>query len=63
MNETKLMNLYLTTNLEEVLNIKEISFKKYANAMKQFWEKMKTHQSGSIKLMVDISADPAVKNQ
>lgn len=62
-NETKLMNLYLTTNLEEVLNVKEISFGKYANAMKQFWEKMKTHQSGSIKLMIDISAEPAVKNQ
>lgn len=60
MNETKLMNLYLTTNLEEVLNITEISFEKYVNAMKQFWGKMKTHQSGSIKLMVDISAEPPV---
>lgn len=59
-NETKLMNLYLTTNLEEVLNITEISFEKYVNAMKQFWGKMKTHQSGSIKLMVDISAEPPV---
>lgn len=61
-NETKLMNLYLTTNLEEVLRIDEISFGKYVAAIKQFWEKIKIHQSGSLELMVNISPGKAAQN-
>lgn len=54
---TKLMNLYRTTNLKEVLSVDKISFEKYVTAMKSFWEKLKTHQSGSVKLEIDISSE------
>jgi len=54
---TKLMNLYLTTNMKEVLSVDKISFEKYATAMKNFWEKLKTHQGGSVKLDIDISTE------
>lgn len=54
---TKLMNLYRTTNMKEVLSVDKISFEKYVTAMKSFWEKMKTHQSGSVKLEIDISEE------
>ena len=56
-NETKLMNLYLATNFEEVLDVYKLSFEKYAVAMKNFWLNMKTHQSGSVKLEIDISVE------
>lgn len=56
-NKTKLMNLYRTTNMEEVLSVDKISFEKYANAMKNFWVKLKTHQGGSVKLDIDISTE------
>ncbi|MCL1701169.1 hypothetical protein [Lysinibacillus sp. Bpr_S20] len=56
-NKTKLMNLYRTTNMEEVLSVDKISFEKYANAMKNFWEKLKTNQGGSVKLDIDISTE------
>lgn len=56
-NKTKLMNLYRTTNMEEVLSVDKISFEKYANAMKNFWKKLKTHQGGSVKLEIDISPE------
>lgn len=56
-NKTKLMNLYRTTNMEEVLSVDKISFEKYANAMKNFWVKLKTHQGGSVKLEIDISPE------
>lgn len=53
-SDTKLMNLYRTTNMEEVLNVNQISFVKYTKAMKTFWEKLKEHQSGSVMLKIDI---------
>ncbi|MCR8853488.1 hypothetical protein MKY88_13850 [Lysinibacillus sp. FSL R7-0073] len=62
-DETKLMNLYLTTNLEEVLDVDKVSFEKYANAMKDFWNKMKSHQSGSIKLEIDISSENNIEEK
>ncbi|WP_203248251.1 hypothetical protein [Sporosarcina beigongshangi] len=55
--DTKLMNLYRTTNMEEVLSVDNISFEKYAMAMKAFWEKLKEHQNGSINLKIDISME------
>lgn len=54
---TKLMNLYRTTNMEEVLNVDKLSFEKYVTAMKSFWEKLKEHQSGSVNLKIDISSE------
>lgn len=54
---TKLMNLYRTTNMEEVLSVDKISFEKYATAMKTFWEKLKEHQNGSIDLKIDTSLE------
>lgn len=56
-DDTKLMNLYRTTNMEEVLSVDKIAFEKYAAAMKTFWEKLKEHQNGSITLKVDISLE------
>ncbi|MDU1845213.1 MAG: hypothetical protein E6778_06670 [Niallia nealsonii] len=54
-SDTKLMNLYRTTNMEKVLCVDKIYFEKYSNAMKEFWMKLKTHQSGSIMLDINIS--------
>lgn len=51
---TRFMDLYRTTNLERVLDVKKISFEKYINAMKQFWVNMKERQSGTIKMKVNI---------
>ncbi|KOS67122.1 hypothetical protein AEA09_14820 [Lysinibacillus contaminans] len=62
-SDTKLMNLYRTTNMEEVLSVDKISFEKYATAMKNFWEKLKTHQSGSVKLEIDISSDQEIQEK
>lgn len=56
-NATRLMDLYRTTNMERVLSMDKISFQKYSDAMKEFWESMKEHQSGTVKLYVDISSD------
>lgn len=56
-SDTKLMNLYRTTNMEEVLSVDKISFEKYVTAMKAFWEKLKEHQSGSILMEIDITSD------
>ncbi|MDM5249637.1 hypothetical protein [Lysinibacillus sp. G4S2] len=53
----KLMNLYRTTNMKEVLSVDKISFEKYVTAMKTFWEKLKVHQNGSVKLEIDISSE------
>ena len=57
---TKLMNLYRTTNMEEALCVEKISFEKYIKAMKSFWEKLKTHQSGSVMLDIDLSSEQEV---
>lgn len=46
---TRLMDLYRTTNLERVLNVEKIEFKKYSDAMKDFWLNMKDYQQGRIK--------------
>ncbi|WP_173915975.1 hypothetical protein [Halobacillus sp. Marseille-Q1614] len=56
-DETRLMDLYRTTNLERVLAVNKISFKKYCNSMKKFWEKMKEHQYGKVMGNVDISSE------
>lgn len=56
-SDTKLMNLYRTTNMEEVLSVDKINFEKYTTAMKTFWEQMKEYQSGSVKLEIDISTE------
>lgn len=60
---TKLMNLYRTTNMKEVLSVDKISFEQYATAMKNFWEKLKTHQDGSVKLDIDISSELETKEK
>jgi hypothetical protein len=54
---TRLMDFYRTTNLERVLSVDKISFKKYSDAMKGFWGNMKEHQSGSVKMGVDLSSE------
>jgi hypothetical protein len=56
-SDTKLRNLYRTTNMEEVLCVDKIPFEKYVKAMKDFWEKLKTHQSGSVMLEIDMSGE------
>jgi len=56
-SDTKLMNLYRTTNMQEVLSVDKISYEKYLTAMKAFWEKLKEHQSGSILMEIDITSD------
>lgn len=56
-SDTKLMNLYRTTNMEEVLSVDNIFFEKYVMAMKAFWEKLKEHQSGSVLLEVGIASE------
>ncbi|MBE1554494.1 hypothetical protein [Sporosarcina limicola] len=56
-SDTKLMNLYRTTNMEEVLSVDKISFEKYVMAMKIFWGKLKERQSGSVLLEVDITSE------
>jgi len=61
-NQTKLMNLYRTTNLEEVLSVDKINFEKFVHAMKDFWGKLKTHQSGSLMLDIDISLEKEVES-
>ncbi|MBM7620158.1 hypothetical protein JOC95_002011 [Bacillus tianshenii] len=49
---TKLMDMYRTTNLERVLDIEKISFEKYCMAMKEFWEQTREYQSGVVKMEV-----------
>ncbi|MFY4776311.1 hypothetical protein [Metabacillus sp. RGM 3146] len=56
-SDTSLMDMYRTTNLERVLNVDKISFDKYSNAMKEFWEKMEEHQRGTIVMEIDISSE------
>jgi hypothetical protein len=56
-NTTPLMDLYRTTNLERVLDVSKISFEKYCNAMKEFWENMKEHQYGKLMADIDISSE------
>ncbi|WP_338786568.1 hypothetical protein [Metabacillus sp. FJAT-53654] len=56
-NKTRLMDLYRTTNLERVLDVNNISFEKYCNAMKEFWENMREHQYGSKMENIDISSE------
>ncbi|MEH7249260.1 hypothetical protein V7114_21090 [Neobacillus niacini] len=56
-NKTRLMDLYRTTNLERVLDVNKISFEKYSNAMKEFWENMKEHQSGKLMMDIDVSSE------
>jgi hypothetical protein len=56
-SDTKLMNLYRTTNMEEVLCVDKLPFEKYSNAMKNFWGKLKTNQSGSVMLEIDMSSE------
>ncbi|MRX52922.1 hypothetical protein GJU41_02965 [Bacillus idriensis] len=56
-SDTKLMNLYRTTNMEEVLCVERISFEKYVKSMKSFWEKLKMHQSGSVMLEINTSSE------
>lgn len=58
-SNTKLMNLYRTTNLKEVLSVDKISFERYVKAMINFWNKLKTHQNGSVMLEIDISSEQA----
>lgn len=60
-SDTKLMNLYRTTNMKEVLSVEKISFEKYISAMKDFWEKLKQHQNGSLMLKIDVSQDDVKK--
>lgn len=62
-DDTKLMNLYRTTNMEEVLSVDKISFEKYATAMKTFWGKLKEHQNGSINLKINISLEDEAKEK
>lgn len=62
-SDTKLMHLYRTTNMEEVLNIDKISFVKYVKAMKDFWEKLKEHQRGSVMLKIDMSSEQEVQSK
>ena len=56
-NATRLMDFYRTTNLERVLSVDKISFKKYSDAMKEFWENMKEHQNGTVKMGVEMSSE------
>lgn len=56
-SDTKLMNLYRTTNIEEVLSVEKISYEKYVKAMKNFWDKLKTHQYGSVMMGIDMSPE------
>ena len=56
-SDTKLMNLYRTTNMEKVLCVDKIQFEKYSNAMKEFWRKLKTHQSGPVMLEIDMTPE------
>ncbi|MEH7114567.1 hypothetical protein V7124_19705 [Neobacillus niacini] len=54
-SNTRLMDMYRTTNLERVLNVEKICFEKYSSAMKEFWENMKEHQRGTMKMNVTNS--------
>lgn len=56
-SSTRLMDMYRTTNLERVLNVDKISFEKYSNAMKEFWENMKEHQRGKVMMKINISSE------
>jgi len=56
-NATRLMDLYRTTNLERVLVVDKITFEKYSNAMKGFWENMKEHQYGKLRIDIDVSSE------
>lgn len=56
-SSTRLMDMYRTTNLERVLNVDKISFEKYSNAMKEFWENMKEHQRGKVMTKIKISSE------
>ncbi len=62
-DKTKLMDLYMTTNLVEVLDVDKVSFETYANAMKEFWSNMKSHQGGPVKLKIDISSENNVEEK
>lgn len=56
-DKTRLMDLYRTTNLKRVLDVNNISFEKYCNAMKEFWENMREHQYGKVMMDIDISSE------
>ncbi|KGA96264.1 hypothetical protein AJ85_16780 [Alkalihalobacillus alcalophilus ATCC 27647 = CGMCC 1.3604] len=56
-SDTKLMNLYRTTNMEEVLSVDKICFETYSTVMKTFWEKLKEHQSGFVLMEIDMSPE------
>lgn len=56
-DKTRLMDLYRTTNLKRVLDVYEISFEKYCNAIKEFWKNMKEHQYGKVMMDIDISSE------
>ncbi|PFJ24558.1 hypothetical protein COI92_23865 [Bacillus anthracis] len=60
-NSTRLMDLYRTTNLEQVLNVDKIIFEKYSNAMKEFWKNMKEHQRGTVIMNIEISSEKELK--
>ncbi|MCM3390263.1 hypothetical protein M3649_19375 [Ureibacillus chungkukjangi] len=56
-DSTRLMDFYRTTNLERVLSVDKISFKKYSDAMKEFWKNIKEHQSGTVKMEIEMNSD------